>query len=150
MPEKYTVCPEETCLSLWMMYVHSNVASLFPFLNLNRAKFDFVCMVVCFPDQWIARKTRGGSHYRKLKCIQGLCRGTRTFTVKKQFRGNRLMFYNLWDFMWRVFKVSILESFTFACIFKVACRGKHFVGPKDFFFFFFSQNEHFPFYTFYY
>lgn len=27
----------------------------------------------------------------------------RIFSVKKQFRGNRLIFYNLWDFMWRVF-----------------------------------------------
>lgn len=27
----------------------------------------------------------------------------RIFSVKKQFRGKRLIFYNLWDFMWRVF-----------------------------------------------
>lgn len=46
-----------------------------------------------------------------------------------------------------ILKVSILESFTFACVFKVACRGEHFVGPKVFI----SQNKTlFPFYTFYY
>lgn len=27
----------------------------------------------------------------------------RIFSVSKQFRGSRLIFYNLWDFMWRVF-----------------------------------------------
>lgn len=27
----------------------------------------------------------------------------RIFSVRKQFRGSRLIFYNLWDFMWRVF-----------------------------------------------
>lgn len=124
------------CLSSLLMYVQSNVASSFLSSTWTEQSSILFCTVVCFPDQWIRRKTRGGSHYRKLKRIQGLCRGTRTFTVKKQFRGNRLMFYNLWVFMWRVFKVSILESFTFACVFKSSMSREKFCWPKGFIFFF--------------
>lgn len=36
-----------------------------------------------------------------------------------------------------ILEASILESFTFACIFKVACWGEHFIGPKVFI----SQNK---------
>lgn len=43
--------------------------------------------------------------------------------------------------------MSILESFTFACVFKFACRGGTFVpAPKDFFLFHENKERNFPFF----
>lgn len=76
--------------------------------------------------------------------LEFLLRSSKPFSLKDQFRDKRLRFYKLLDLMWRVFlEVTVLESFTFAWIFKVACWGGNFFYPK---FFFFHKLKHFPFF----
>lgn len=100
------MCLEEMCLLLLMGCTQSKVASSLHFLSSVWTRLTMADLfekgvfwmselegnvkeeVVI--DNWDASRT----HVQVLN---------RIFTVKKQFRGNRLIFYNLWDFMWRVF-----------------------------------------------
>lgn len=105
-------CLKEMCVSLLTERVQPRVASSSPRLEQGWSR------VALLSERWLIYLKRsyvfwisGWGGKVEEEAIIGARDASRIhvevllriFSVKKQFRGKRLIFYNLWDFMWRVF-----------------------------------------------